>query len=633
MTRSILHAVPAVLLFISICIFAAVPSYASDTSLFLRDGNWLTAIESEGFSADVENARDNAVNDALENAIHIAASTITGLDGALLPAEFEQFVDTAVADCIDSYQVISETREEDGVRVTLQADILINDLAREIINLHVPMNRPSVVVLVSETIDSEPTENSDAEEAIVRSLENAGFDVIDSSDVGRPWDVELPRELDVDFIIVGEASGDFIDYAAGQYNYSGLLEVQLVQEESGDVIAKMDFSRSGGGTTDTEAAINAIDAAAADASSYLIPQLLLLNNPAKLERIQLRIHGVDFADLPALEEDLSGHLGTIIDLSRVSYQSDTAQYEVSTIQTPQEFADNLAADPFPDFDVEVTEFRDNTIGIRILEPAPPQASSSRNEEMIDDGRIVLAVPRFNDPYGSGLASRAANDLISALRGFSYVRFVTSDSQADWILYGTITDVDFSWSYTPPVFDREDHHRMISEPSWWKVGYLSAEVRIVDTVTNRTLYDRSFTRSQSDYSRWRYGIRSDQAMVEDNWRSLLNVLHVDILNMLYGHFDMLNFVASANPTEPGRAVTPLTWRDGLYPELPMRLYVPAGSHPDLPAESETGWVELCKVTVKEVFDAYSVIELDDKWYEYFEFGEGNNLLLPVVPDRW
>jgi hypothetical protein len=366
--------------------------------------------------------------------------------------------------------------------------------------------------------------------------------------------------------------------------------------------------------------------------------------------VTLLVNNISFEDLVTFENDLAQNLPGVLDVSRRKYASNVAHLEVECEVTPQELADSLVLTPFTELAFEVVEFSDSRIVLDIVESedgalAPggaPAASGPAGLPDVTDGRIRVAVLPFDDPFCTGLSSRGMMDLSRRLQGLSFINYrpigelsriewaygslsgmSAQGIDADWIIVGSIINVDFDYSCTPPVFDRETGRKIVNE-SWSKQGRLDASVRIIDLNTREIIYDRSHSNCTSDWEQFRCSLESNSSMIQDNWNVILSWVYVDLLSFMYTRFDTPCYVAARSENQRDRAITPLSARDGLYVGMPMRIYVPGEAG---------GWNELCKVTVKEVYDTYSVIELGDKWYEYFELGAGNNLLWPVPADRW
>jgi len=381
--------------------------------------------------------------------------------------------------------------------------------------------------------------------------------------------------------------------------------------------------------------------------------------------VTLVVNNISFEDLVTFEDDLAENVPGILDVARRKYASNVAQLEVECEVTPQELADSLVLIPFTELAFEVVEFSESRIVLTIVESeggaqalgGAPEASGPEGLPEVSDGRIRVAVLPFDDPFCTGLSSRAMMDLSRRLQGLSFINYrpigelsriewvygnlpgVNAANvggqqgiDADWIVVGSITNVDFDYSCTPPVFDRETGRKIVNE-SWSKQGRLDAAVRIIDLRTREIIYDRSLGDCTSDWEQFRCALESNASMIQDNWDGILNWIYVDLLSFMYTSFDTPCYVAAKAEDRRDRAITPLSARDGLYVGMPMRLYVPGDAAGSIDGSTGGGWTELCKVTVKEVYDTYALIELGDKWYEYFELGEGNNLLWPVPADRW
>ncbi len=384
--------------------------------------------------------------------------------------------------------------------------------------------------------------------------------------------------------------------------------------------------------------------------------------PEERAPVMLLVHNIDFTNLVLFEEDIRHGLECVSGLYRRNFATNEARLELICDVGTEELAEILISTPFTDYQFEVVEFSEGMIGIEVINGvrgatrgSGPSATPGVTEApVMDDGRTSLMILPFEDPYSTGLSDRAASDIGGSLQRLSFLRCMSpmgpqwrgggyggsswwssldpSEVGVDWILIGRITDVDFTCGFTPPVFDEETGRKIVHE-SWSKWGRLSVSVSVVDLHSHRTLYANSFSNSTGDSGWYRCCLRSDRSMIDENWQAISTAMYVDVLSTIYGEFDTPCFVSGRHPEQSDRAITPLGWGDGLYVEMPMRIYIPAESSESTEGLFGGSWVELCKVTVKEVHEDHSVIECEDKWYEYFEFGEGNNILWPVMPDRW
>ena len=118
------------------------------------------------------------------------------------------------------------------------------------------------------------------------------------------------------------------------------------------------------------------------------------------------------------------------------------------------------------------------------------------------------------------------------------------------------------------------------------------IEIVDLIHDEVIYDESVTRRTSDWGSYRWSMRSDRAMMNDMWDSAANWFYIDILDFMFSRVHHSGWVVARMDDKSDRAIVNVGSVDGIYRELPMRLYVP-----DLEGNTSEGWQELCKVTVK------------------------------------
>ncbi len=341
--------------------------------------------------------------------------------------------------------------------------------------------------------------------------------------------------------------------------------------------------------------------------------------------INLKVYDLNFEELVRFEDALVENVPVIIELDRVKYSDNTGELVLISEISPSDMAEYLITVEIPEFPFEIVEYEENLIALSFSRQAEPETTTRAEPREADDGRLRVAVESYGLPYNSWIGNRAINEVGQYLSQFAIINLVPNPrnpENMDWLVRVSVDNVDFNYTYTPPIWDDEED-RIIVQESWTKYGRLDVTIQIVDQNTGYAILTRSFHSSTTDYTNWRYGLSSDTTMINSCWNYIMGRVSIELLDLIYRSFEIPTFVVSHHPELDDRAITNLGWGAGMYVELPMRLYIP---------NEDGSWTELCKVTVKEVYNDYSVIELEDKWYQYFEFGQWNNILWPVQPDR-
>ena len=385
-----------------------------------------------------------------------------------------------------------------------------------------------------------------------------------------------------------------------------------------------------------------------------------LARPSMSDGISLEVRNIKFDNLIVFEEDLLINFDAVTEVTRESYSEETAHLTLTTDMTANELAEIFARSDWNSNSIEVIEVAKRRITIEI---SPRQVTSDDREDresaphVPDDGRIRVAIVGFDDPYRSGVEYEASGFLTNIFTGLDAVSAIQLSGmipngsrmygqphsagsgsgeiaryQPDWIAGGTINHVSFEQWFTPPIYDREDGD-LITPECHYKRGEMSVSVEVFDAVTGQVLFSNTYSNTRSSSSRYYCSLESNQSMIRQNWIDISNVIGVDLMEFLFTRIDTPCYISMQDPENPNRAITPLNSGHGMYPELPMRIYVPSSTVDWEEDVGTSGWYEVCKVTVKEVYSDHSVIEVEEKWFEYFEFGAGNNVLWPVRPDRW
>ncbi len=644
------------------------PSGAKEITIYQDEGAWLASFVVSAKSPlgpDEYLSREIAIQSALKEAVQTAVEELAGLENSLISSPgFITLIDESYSDYVAEYSIRAEGPHKNEYLVTLHVQVFIGDLATDLIESDINFPVPRVMVAIPEMYEDQTASYTNAETSIIKRLRNAGFEVMDQElsaairECGMIHEAlhDSPANLindfmiyfqDADFLIIGEAVSEYSGFSDGLYSCESDLLLKIIETDTGRILSSFECTAGGSETLESAAATISINSAGERALQYLIPQLLLAYDPVIPQVITLNVYDIDFYDLVNFEEDIENNIPGVMDIIRLNYASRIAELEVTYEGSTDDLADYIARNTFSHFPCEIVEYSEHRIALTVTgretnEQADSESRDTSEQRIIfdrDDGRINLGVFRFDDPYHAGLSNRAANDIGRYLGRLDFYRYCSINKLSripqdinniglDWLVTGDITDIHYDFYCSPPVYD-EDTHRKIVHESFTKRSYLHVNVRIINPGTGNTIYDNTFCASCSDWSQWRCYLDSDRAMIDRNWNSILKHVCIDLLGFMYNNFDEPSFIVSRDPDNNDRAITHLTAGDGLYTEMPMRLYIPEVSGSD----TAVNWIELCKVTVKEVHSTYSVIELPDKWFEYFEFGEGNNLLWPEAPDTW
>ncbi len=296
-------------------------------------------------------------------------------------------------------------------------------------------------------------------------------------------------------------------------------------------------------------------------------------------------------------------------------------------------------------------------------PGVPLVTTPSPENVLtkqSDGRIGLSIVPFEDPYDTGLGTAGANTLGEKLNKLSFFHFIAGDDIAvinevvsqrinwfnmdprdfavdqeqavfDWIILGSINNVTFEVTYKEGQTSKDKYGKTyyVVKPSWVKKGALEVSIKVVDLRTYEVVFEESQASWDNQTAATKAALKSDEAMSNNMLNTVIMDSYIGILKMCYDYFEVAGCILAKDPNQKGRAIINLTGAEGVFIEMPMLVYT-AGEPIILPNGSEiASWKELCKATVKEVNDrdGYSIIELDDKWFQWIECEEGKNKVVP------
>jgi len=363
--------------------------------------------------------------------------------------------------------------------------------------------------------------------------------------------------------------------------------------------------------------------------------------------ITLWLESVDFETLVGFEDELKSEVPEIREIDRRSFGDNTAELMVYSTVSAQDLSTELIKNFDTDLEFTIFEYTDNFIAISFSEFAEQAYSGQVLTYDPSDTRLRVAFVAFDDPYRSGLAQTAGSDVSRFFSRMNFVNYISTDvyvpqsnglddwlnsnsrvgspvEMFDWVVGMKVNTLRISTSYNPPIFDRETGCRIV-DPSWDKYMNFGATLEIFDLNTGEYIYRNSINRYATDHSYYTPNLRTDFTMAEEVWDASMSYFYIDILDLLYRDYNVPPFVAERHPDQSDRAIINVGSNDGIYEELPMRLYIPGTDE-----NGEFEWDEVCKVTVKEVHEKWSVIECEEKWFEYFEFGQDKNIVWPAHP---
>ena len=486
---------------------------------------------------------------------------------------------------------------------------------------------------------------------------------------------------DAEILLVGEAFGDISGQDSGLFAARAKVSLRAIQFDSGKIIAASNCETGGSNTSELLACGNALSSAGSLILGDLIPKLLLTFDPTASNSIILVVKGISFEDLLKFEHDLARNMPGVSSIYRRSYSSNNAEIEIVYSGTGQNLANEFVLTNFTGFKFEVTEFTANKIVLLVKgydqttapttlrqkeqptplvqgnqapaqaqtaqKPLAQQASGGKPKENADNQLVRLSVYRFDDPFGTGFNRLAADEVGRFLQGLTFIRYVVSDelSQvnqiiadrvnwfnmppnsfgtpdqvgADWIIIGAFTNVNIEYKYTPPVPIVIDKQQITIPEKWFKTARLDVSMKVIDLKTYEIIKEFSYWATCEDNNQFKANLKSDNAMTKDNLLRITAMHYIPLIQFLYNKFNIPHYVKGKVEGQKNRAIISIPAGYGLYTGMPMMLF--------WWNSEKKKWEELCKVTVKEIYGSYSVIELSDKWFKFIKLEPGQNYVWP------
>lgn len=354
---------------------SALPALAADDAVISVEALGMAAVT----GTDLARAEDEAVADAKRNAVEQAVgvfvkSEVLGVNYQIVKNE----ILTRSQGYITWWQKVEGSRkiEQEGddrllsikVRAKVSLVSLIDDMS-DIEQVYNSIQRPRVMVLIDEVnIGKRGTEMPASASAVIRSLQDRGFDVVDESVLERIRSKETSRQIvergDVraasalaldegaEILVIGKAKsykGELpYNLAKEASSASARLDARIVYADTGQILFTPKPAEGAGVDFNSldKAGLNALDAAggrliSADADRFAAQVLAKWALEVQNGRV-LRViaTGVSYEELTALKKAVKAFRGTV-EIVRESYQSKTATLDVRTTLPADQFRERL----------------------------------------------------------------------------------------------------------------------------------------------------------------------------------------------------------------------------------------------------------------------------------------------------
>jgi hypothetical protein len=332
----------------------------------------------------VDIARDKAIDNALRGAVEKVAGVLITSTSEV--EDFQLKMDRILSESsgfVNSYKIISESRQGDTYTVLVEADVVTGKLKDRMSAINMIISRkakPRLLIVFSEQAQKDAV----AESAMAKFFLSKSFKLIDkgvlASGGGLPrlkdsGDnmalAEVAHRNGAEIVIIGgveaAASNSFNIGGIEMFTNKVIVSGKVINGDTGEVIATESESKSAPGMKGDYKAI--AEDATVKISRKLMDSVLerwsadLVNTTT----VKLVISGVDdYADLGRLKELFALEIKGFKEALQRSYNQDRVEFDVETRGNTQGVADDLAAMTMNKRKFKIQGISQNTIEAKFL---------------------------------------------------------------------------------------------------------------------------------------------------------------------------------------------------------------------------------------------------------------------------
>jgi hypothetical protein len=271
--------------------------------------------------------RDEAINDALRNAVEQAVGTLVDSQTLVQNAEvIKDEIYTKSRGFVQDWTIVSEQQNAGQTMVTARVQVDTNPNSRLMGQLQrlklieQGLRDPRIGVVIPEYHISRPIPDPAGETAVIKKLIEAGFSrMVDARQIqnlrytntvksilqgNRDDAISFASSQGLDYIIVGEAFSTRNSYMYGLVSCGARLEAKIIKADTGEVIATNGLYGTGVHSSEFLAAKMALNEAGEKMGDYMVQQLMAFaSNPEK--GVQLIVKGItSYNKISILENEL-----------------------------------------------------------------------------------------------------------------------------------------------------------------------------------------------------------------------------------------------------------------------------------------------------------------------------------------
>jgi len=363
----------------------------------------IKSVGAEGVAAILQGnlavARDAAIEDALRKAVEQAVGIF--LDSETLVENFQLVNDRILTQSrgyIRGYRILQESRDENTLRVMVEASVAAGRLQDDLAALRALMvrkHRPRVMVLIDEVSLGEYgqigpwSDLSQVEAILTQKMREKGFHFVDQAAVRRNISRDrallliegnmegaraIASEHRAELLILGKATARPTPVKdlrpldrSGMRSCQAQLSARAFRPDTGETLASVAESAAAVHIDEMVAASEALRKAAEKVAAALIEQITEKwgQETKGTAVIELVISGLAFRDLSLLKEVLGREVKGVKGVHQRSYQSQVARIDVDYAGDPQILAEELALRDFRGVRLEVVGFSAHRIDLRV----------------------------------------------------------------------------------------------------------------------------------------------------------------------------------------------------------------------------------------------------------------------------
>ena len=341
-------------------------------------------------------ARDKAIEDALRRAVDQAVGAI--VESETLTENYQLISDRIYSHSsgyVQTYNVLSENREGNLLRVRVSAEVKSADLQNDLAGIGLLQRRmkyPRVMVMIAENniVASDfyqvySVSNSQSEAAVNAKLKAKGFNVVDSGSIRRTMSAgeakaafggdydtagRVGSKLGAEIVIIGQAASiRAANNIAGSdlLSMSSTINAKAVKAGTGEIIAQA----SGQGTAAHINEVAALQQSLAKASDQIGDQLIAgileswKQDTSGSRSLVLELQDISPAELEKVKSALLKLRG-VTDVQVRSFSGGLADVNIQAKTDAQDLADSITKTKFSGFRLVLIESSMDRLEYRVV---------------------------------------------------------------------------------------------------------------------------------------------------------------------------------------------------------------------------------------------------------------------------